>query len=58
MPLQQKMDYLSGTYPRLFIFILEFFDMTDRIDQYMAMCKAYEEDPVLYSLHVHGYFLV
>ena len=57
-PQQQKMDYLSKEYPRLFIFILEFFNMTDRIDQYMTKCKEYEKTPYKYSLYVHGYFLV
>ena len=57
-PLQQKMNYLSEEYPRLFINILEFFDMTDRIEQYMTMCKSYENDPYRFSLYLHGYFLV
>ena len=57
-PLQQKMDYLSEEYPRLFMIILESFDMTDRIEQYMSKCKEYEDDPYRYSLYVHGYFLV
>ena len=52
------MDYLSEAYPRLFIFILEFFAMNDRIEQYMSKCKAYENDQYKYSLYVHGYFLV
>ena len=52
------MDYLSEAYPRLFIFILEFFAMNDRIEQYMNKCKAYENDWYKYSLYVHGYFLV
>ena len=52
------MDYLSEAYPRLFIFILDFFEKTDRIEQYMTKCKAYEEDPNKYSLYLHGYFLV
>ena len=57
-PLQRKMDYLSGAYPRLYIFILKFFDMTDRVEQYMTMCKPYEDNHEKYSLYVHGYFLV
>ena len=57
-PLQQKMDYLSGTYPGLYIFILEFFQMKYKKKQYAIMCKSYEEDPYKYSLYVHGYFLV
>ena len=31
-PFKQKMNYLSEEYPRLFIYILEFFQMTDEID--------------------------
>ena len=57
-PFQRKMDYLSEAYPRLYLLILDHFDMTDRIEQYMAKCKAYEKDPYKYSLYVHGYFLV
>ena len=57
-PFQQKLDYLSKEYPRLFILILQFFDMTDRIDQYMTECKAFKENRYKYSLYVHGYFLV
>ena len=57
-PLQQKMDFLGNEYPSLFIFILESFDKTERIEQYMNKCKAYEEDRYQYSLYVHGYFLV
>ena len=56
--IKKKMDFLSEEYPSLFIFILEFFDMTDKIEQYMNKCKTYEEDPYKYSLYVHGYFLV
>ena len=52
------MDFLGNEYPSLFIFILESLDMTERIDQYMNMCKGYEEDRYKYSLYVHGYFLV
>ena len=57
-PLQQKMDFLGNEYPSLLIFILESFDKTERIEQYMNKCKAYEEDRYKYSLYVHGYFLV
>ena len=52
------MKYLSDEYPRLYLFILEYYNMNDRIDQYMAKCKAYENDHYKYSLYVHGYFLV
>ena len=58
LPLSQKMDILGNEYPSLFIFILESFDKTERIEQYMKKCKAYEEDRYKYSLYVHGYFLV
>ena len=57
-PFQRKMDYLGEAYPRLFLFILDYFDMNDRIEQYMTKCKAFEKDPYKYSLYVHGYFLV
>ena len=52
------MVYLSEEYPRLYILILEFFGMTDRIEQYMSKCKAYENDRYKYSLYVHGYLFV
>ena len=39
------MGYLSEAYPSLFLFILEHFKMTDRIEKYMAKCKMYETDP-------------
>ena len=32
--------------------------MTDKIEQYMAKCKAYENDKENYSLYVHGYLLI
>ena len=52
------MDLLGTEYPSLFIFILESFDKTERIDQYTNKCKAYEQDRYKYSLYLHGYFLV
>ena len=52
------MDYLSEAYPQLFIFILDYFDMNDRIEKYMTKCKGYEDNPYKYSLYVYGYFLV
>ena len=58
LPLSQKVDILGNEYPRLFIFILESFDMTERIYEYMDKCKAYENDCYKYSFYVHGYFLV
>ena len=57
-PLQQRMDLLRNEYPSLFIFILESFDMTERIDQFAIKCKACEEDRYKYSVYVHGYFYV
>ena len=57
-PLKQKMDFLSKEYPSLFIFILESFDMTEKIEMYMNKCKAYEKDPKQYSLYIQGYFNV
>ena len=52
------MNFLVNEYPSLFIFILKSLDMTERTDQYMNKCKAYEEDCYKYSFYVHGYFLV
>ena len=52
------MDFLSCTYPSLFIFMLEKFEMTDMIEQYMSKCKKHENNPEKFSLYVHGYFLV
>ena len=52
------MDILGNEYPSLFIFILESFDMTERIDQYSIKCKACEEDRYKYSVYLHGYFYV
>ena len=57
-PFQQKIDYMSKAYPRLFIFILDQFGMKDRIEKFLAKCKAYEDDRYKYSLYVHGYLLV
>ena len=37
-PFQQKMDYLSDEYPRLYLNILEIFDMTLRIEEYLMKC--------------------
>ena len=55
---QHKMDFLGNEFPSLFIFILESFDMTEKIDQYMNKCKACEEDRYKYSVYLHGYFYV
>ena len=52
------MEYLSDEYPSLFVFILEQFEMRDRIEKYMAMCKTYENDPEKYTMYIHGYFLI
>ena len=57
-PMKQKMHYLSEAYPSLYVFILEFYKMNDRIAPYMTRCKAYENNQNRYSLYVHGYFLV
>ena len=54
---KQIMDYLSQAYPSLYLYILEHLKMTDEIEQYMAMCKEYENDHEKFSLYVHGYFL-
>ena len=40
-PTQQKMDFLSEEYPSLYIFILEYCNMTERIEEYMNKCKTY-----------------
>ena len=34
----QKMKFLSEEYPSLFVFVLEYLNLTDRIMQYMAKC--------------------
>ena len=51
------MDYLSQSYPSLFLLILEHLQMNDEIEQYMAKCKEFENDHEKYSLYVHGYLL-
>ena len=53
----QIMDYLSQSYPSLYLLILEHLQMTDEIEKYMAKCKEYENDHEKFSLYVHGYFL-
>ena len=52
-----KMRYLSDEYPSLYVFVLEHLKMSDKIQQYMAECKAYEHNPAKYSLYFHGYLL-
>ena len=39
--LKLKMEFLSDEYPSLFIYILQCFDMSERIEHYMAKCEAY-----------------
>ena len=55
---QQKMTLLSEEYPTLYLFILDHFNMTDKIEEYMAQCKSYENDAEKYSLYLHGYFYI
>jgi len=50
------MEYLSEQYPRLFVHILEFFEVTDRIEEYIYWCKTYEHTFFRFSLYLHGYF--
>ena len=56
--LQDKMNYLSESYPGLFICILEHLSMTDKIEDYMTQCKEYENDRERYSLYIQGYLLI
>ena len=53
----KKLDYLSQVYPNLYVDVLEIFRQYDKIDEYMAKCKEYEDDPCNYSYYVHGYLL-
>ena len=55
---QLKMNLLSREYPSLYVFILESLNMFDKIEEYIAMCKTYEDDPEYYSLYIHGYLLI
>ena len=49
------MTFLSQFYPGLYIFILQKLNMPTRQKHYMEVCKGYENDPVKYSLYIHGY---
>ena len=51
------MDYLSVEYPSLYIHMLGSLDKPDKIEQYMAKCKEYEDHRGKFSLYIHGYFL-
>ena len=55
---KQKMTYLSKHYPSLYVHILGYLNMSDKIEQYMAQCKEYENDEENFSLYVHGYWLI
>ena len=57
MTQKKKMDYLSGAYPSLYILILKHFKMQERVEQYIAKCKEFENDKDKYSLYIHGYWL-
>ena len=52
------MDFLSQSYPSLYILILEHFQLTGRIEDYMEKCKAFENITDKYSLYIQGYFLI
>ena len=52
------MDFLSETYPSLYIHILDHFGETDKVHKYMEKCKGYEKDYEKYSLYIHGYWLI
>ena len=52
------MDLLSQAYPSLYIFVLQYFKKFDKITQYMALCKAYENDAEKFSLYIFGYWIV
>lgn len=41
----ERMIHLSKFYPCLYIFVLKYFDKTDRLEQYMLECKNFEGDP-------------
>ena len=53
----EKKKYLSEAYPSLYILMLEQFKRADKIEQYMAQCKEFENDRIRYSLYIHGYLL-
>ena len=52
------MEYLSNSYPSLYVEILEQLKMTDTIEKYMAKNEEYEDDVERYSWYIHGYFLI
>ena len=58
MNLELKMKYLSQHYPSLYVEVLKHLNKLDKIEQYMAKCKGYENDYKNYSLYVHGYLLI
>ena len=53
-----KKNFLSEEYPSLYVYILEQLNFTGKIEEYMAVCKAYEDDLENYSLYIHGYLLL
>ena len=55
---KEMMRYISEAYPSLYIFMLKQFNMSDRLEKYVAQCKEYEDDAEKYSLYIHGYWLV
>ena len=52
-----KLAYLSDRYPYLYVEVLESTKQYEKIDQYMAKCKEFENDPCNYSYYIHGYLV-
>ena len=56
--IDERMEYISEAYPRLYVLILKHLEMYNKIQEYMKKCKTYFNDAEKYSLYVHGYWLV
>ena len=54
---KEKLEYLSHSYPCLYIFILKELNFTEKLEHYKLKCKGLEEVNHQYSLYVHGFLI-
>ena len=55
--LSSEMTFLSEYYPCLYIYMLKHLNQEARLAQYMKQNESFENDPLKYSLRIHGYLI-
>ena len=50
------MQFLGKRFPRVHIMILKILKKNDEVTRYMNECKNFVNDPINYSLYLHGWF--